>query len=641
MTFPLIPLDFPHEKVGLCMIVKDEARALGRCLESVKNWVGEMVVVDTGSTDETVAIAQSHGARVSYFPWCDDFSAARNAALDQATREWVLVLDGDETCIVDSPTELANALRQSQWDGFSLPISSLNDDGTYSKAMVFRLFRRARHGMRYRGEIHEQLEAVAAGKLQTSSLSCVRLEHDGYTAAVVAQGDKANRNIRLSRKVTQSRPKDPFSWFVYAMAIAQSDPDGMLDAAQTAFALIDADPARARREHYVVNLYLAVINLHQSRGNIAQVVEMAGRALAMFPDSPDLRYQRGSALVAEGDFAGAVEDFYAALSDAASAFKLVVDPAAVGFGARTGLGHALRLLGRCDEAMAQLRTATTQAPAEYANAHAELGVLLLERGAFAEAVLFLEEAYSRNPAASGVALKLGWCLYKLARFERAEAVLRDQTSEPQSDLLLARLLLDTVRPEQALALLVENVLPAALLTLGWTHFVLGHRELAEQAWDAWLTQTPEVSNSKRALMLFRLLLGEGAHAATESQLPCEPPRELDAWVLLLLRYQQTTHVDQIIRRGPLLGSAVWPHLRMRWAQAMVIEGFIDSGMALLFEAAQEAPQDGAVYYWLGYCAVLRQQTDDARVMFEECLHCDPLHPQARQAMALLNRTALS
>src|SRR3990167_5570041 len=93
MTSPLVPSGFPREKVGLCMIVKNEARALGRCLESAKDWVGEMVVVDTGSTDETVAIAQSHGARVSYFPWCDDFSAARNAALDQATREWVLVLD--------------------------------------------------------------------------------------------------------------------------------------------------------------------------------------------------------------------------------------------------------------------------------------------------------------------------------------------------------------------------------------------------------------------------------------------------------------------------------------------------------------------------------------------------------------------
>ncbi len=621
------------------MIVKNEARALGRCLESVKDWVGEIVVVDTGSTDGTVAIAQSHGARVSHFPWCDDFSAARNAALDQATREWVLVLDGDEVCTVGSPVDLANALRQSQWGGFSLPIRSLNDDGSYSKAMVFRLFRRTLPGMRYRGEIHEQLEAVAAGKVQTSTLSCLRLEHDGYTAAVVASADKANRNIRLSRKVTQSRPKDPFSWFVYAMAIAQSDPDGMLQAAQTAFALIDANPARGQREHYVVNLYLAAINVHLSRGDVVQAIELADKALGAFPDSPDLHYQRGGARIAVADFSGAVEDFEAALSETASAFKLLVDPAAIGFGARRGLGHALRELGRGDEAMAQLRMATAQAPAEYADAHAELGALLMDRGALGEAVPLFEEAYRRSPSASGVALKLGWCLYKLSRFERAEAVLRDQGSETQAELLLARVLLDTGRAEQALALLVESVLPAAQLTLGWAYFLLGQFGPAGRAWDAWLAQTPDANSTKAALLLFRMLLGV-VPEASEPVSSHEPPQEMDTWVLLLLRYQQTTHVEHLVRRGSLLGSAVWPNLRMRWAQAMVVGGFVDAGMGLLFEAAREAPLDSAVYYWLGYCAVLRQQTDDARVMFEECLRLDPSHPQAGQAIALLNKTAV-
>ncbi len=636
MTLPLVPPGFPCEKLGLCMIVKDEARALGRCLESVKAWVGEIVVVDTGSTDETVAIARSHGAQVSHFPWCDDFSAARNAALDQASREWVLVLDGDETFAVDSPVDFANALRQSQWGGFSLPIRSLNDDGTHSKAMVFRLFRRARPGMRYRGEIHEQLEAVASGKVQTSTLSCVRLEHDGYTAAVVASADKANRNIRLSRKVTQSRPKDPFSWFVYAMAIAQSDPDGMLQAAQTAFGLLDAGPAGVRAEPYVVNLYLAVINVYQSRGSVVQAVEMADRALATFPDSADLHYQRGGARISTGDFTGAVDDFQIALSEAAAAFKLLVDPAAAGFGARTGLGHALRLLGRSDEALAQLRIATALAPAEYANAHAELGALLVERGTFDEAVPVFEEALSRSPAAPDVALKLGWCLYKLARYERAEAVLGAQAPEPQAELLLARVLLDTGRAEQALPHLAESALPAALLPLGWAHFVLGQPEPAGRAWDAWLAQTPDDNHAKTALLLIRTLLGNAPLGAADAYAFCEPPKEMDAWVLQLLRYQQHRHVEHLILRGPLLGSAVWPLLRMRWAQAMVVEGFVDAGMGLLFDAARDAPLDGAVYYWLGYCAVLRQQTDDARVMFEECLRLDPKHPQARQALALLN-----
>lgn len=637
MTSSFVPSDFPRQKLGLCMIVKNESRALGRCLESVKAWVGEMVVVDTGSTDETVSIARSHGAQVSFFPWCDDFSVARNAALDQATREWVLVLDGDETCSIDSPADLAAALRQTQYDGFSLPVQSLNDDGTHSKAMVFRLFRRTRTGMRYRGEIHEQLEAVAARKVQTSTLSCLQIKHDGYTAAVVASAGKVDRNIRLSRKVTQSRPTDPFSWFVYAMAIAQSDPDGMLQAAHMAFRLMDADPANVHGEHYVVNLYLAAISVHQSRGHLVQAVELANRGLALFPDSPDLRYQRGSARMATGDLSGAVEDFRAALSEAAGAFKLLVDPAAVGLGARTGLGQALRKLGRIDEALVQLRVAAAHAPAGFAKAHNELGALLADSGALDEAVSAFEEACARNPAEPGAALMLGWCLYKLERHERAEVVLRSLAQDPQVEWLLARVLLDTGRAEQALPLLTHSVLPATALSLGWTHFVLGQLDAARKSWDAWLVQTPGNTSAKTALLVLRHLLGEvdlgpgpvGQHLAPE------PPRELDAWVLLLLRYQRTAEVEQLVRRGCLLGSTVWPLLRMRWAQKMVVGGFVDAGLELLFDAARDTPQDGAVYYWLGYCAVLRNQADDARVLFAECLRLDPEHPQARQAMALL------
>lgn len=636
MTPPLVPPSFPREKLGLCMIVKNEARALGRCLESVKDWVSEIVVVDTGSSDETEAIARSHGAHVGHFPWCDDFSAARNAALDRSTREWVLVLDGDETFTVDSAADLASALRQSEWDGFSLPIDSLNDDGTHSKALVFRLFRRVRPGMRYRGEIHEQLEAVAAGRVQTSTLACVRLEHDGYTSAVVASADKANRNIRLSRKVTQSRPRDPFSWFVYGMAIAQSDPDGMLQAAQTAFDLLDAGSASARTEPYVVNLYLTAIHVHRSRGDVVRGVKMADRALATFPDSPDLRYQRGGARAALGDLVGAVEDFQVALGKAASAFQLLVDPAATGFGARTALGHALRQLGRSDEALAQLRQAVAQAPAEYADAHAGLGTLLVEQGRLNEAVPSFEEALSRSPQSLDVALKLGLCLFQLARYDKAEAMLRGWTHEPRAELLLARVWLDTGRAEQALPLLARSVLPAALLPLGWAHFVSRQPEPAERAWHAWLAQMPAVNNSKTALLLIWMLLGNTVPDAMDVHSVGGVPREVDAWVLLLLRYQQALHVEHLVARGPLLGNAVWQPLRLRWAQAMVVEGFVDAGMALLFDAARDAPQDGTAYYWLGYCAVLRQQPDDARVMFEECLRLDPTHPQARQAIVLLN-----
>ena len=81
--------------VSACMIVKNEADNLDRCLRSLKGAVDDIIVVDTGSTDETVSIAKRHHAQVLTFTWCDDFAAARNESIRHATSDWVLWLDAD------------------------------------------------------------------------------------------------------------------------------------------------------------------------------------------------------------------------------------------------------------------------------------------------------------------------------------------------------------------------------------------------------------------------------------------------------------------------------------------------------------------------------------------------------------------
>jgi glycosyltransferase involved in cell wall biosynthesis len=97
--------------VSLCMIVKDEQAHLARCLHSVAPVVDEIVIVDTGSTDRTRDIATAFGARVADVPWTDDFSAARNAALELARCEWILVLDADEVISVQDHDRLRQTIR--------------------------------------------------------------------------------------------------------------------------------------------------------------------------------------------------------------------------------------------------------------------------------------------------------------------------------------------------------------------------------------------------------------------------------------------------------------------------------------------------------------------------------------------------
>src|SRR5262245_11447349 len=90
--------------MSLCLIMRTNAWTIGRCLESVRPWVDEMICVDTGSTDDTPKIAERLGARVYRFPWCDSFSAARNESFRHARGEWIFWMDSDD--VIDATNGL-------------------------------------------------------------------------------------------------------------------------------------------------------------------------------------------------------------------------------------------------------------------------------------------------------------------------------------------------------------------------------------------------------------------------------------------------------------------------------------------------------------------------------------------------------
>ena len=98
-------------QISSCLIVKNEAENIARCLESIKSISDEIIVVDTGSTDNTVEIAKSYGARIYFYEWDNNFSNARNFALEKATGDWIIFLDADEYFEENTPKELKNVLK--------------------------------------------------------------------------------------------------------------------------------------------------------------------------------------------------------------------------------------------------------------------------------------------------------------------------------------------------------------------------------------------------------------------------------------------------------------------------------------------------------------------------------------------------
>ncbi|HAN46089.1 MAG TPA: hypothetical protein DCQ32_06000 [Cyanobacteria bacterium UBA8156] len=179
-------------RVSLCAIVRNEAHQLGRCLASVAPHVDEMVVVDTGSTDHTVAIAQGFNARVYEFAWCDDFAAARNAALAHVTGDWVLVVDADEELVVVNPAwqqvlaQTAPMVLALNREEVGLP----NFVGGFHP----RLFWHG-PGVHYEGRYHEQLRYPEPVPVQP--WADVRLKHHGNADPEAVRRKTLTRDIPI------------------------------------------------------------------------------------------------------------------------------------------------------------------------------------------------------------------------------------------------------------------------------------------------------------------------------------------------------------------------------------------------------------------------------------------------------------
>ena len=192
-----------YSVLSVCMIVKDEEAFLGECLTSLAPVAGELVIVDTGSTDGTVDIVRLYDARLFEIPWSDDFAAARNTSLEYARGDWILVVDADERLHEDDCEKLLNWIARDEDDITTLRI--INPDGTEGR--LPRLFKK-NAGLRYRGRIHEQLVMPSGRRPARMAHTEVRLFHVGYTPEVVAGRAKIERNIDLLQRILMESPAD-------------------------------------------------------------------------------------------------------------------------------------------------------------------------------------------------------------------------------------------------------------------------------------------------------------------------------------------------------------------------------------------------------------------------------------------------
>lgn len=199
-------------RLSQCMIVKNEEKNIERALSWGKDIVCEQIVVDTGSTDRTVEIAEKMGAKVLHFEWIDDFAAAKNFALEQASGNWIAFLDADEYFQPEDAAKILPALEQIHTDRridfVRTNMAHLKSDGSVSSfAPQDRLFRGGPE-MRYRYRIHEELYNINKPRMGCfDAQEYMMIMHTGYSDDV-NKPEKGDRNARLLVKELEENPRD-------------------------------------------------------------------------------------------------------------------------------------------------------------------------------------------------------------------------------------------------------------------------------------------------------------------------------------------------------------------------------------------------------------------------------------------------
>lgn len=203
-------------RITACIIARNEAAELGDWLKQAAVFSDEIILVDTGSTDDTAARASQAGARVFAFSWQNDFAAARNYALDQvrADCDWVVFLDADETFYAPERVRGCLAFLQlahPEVAGVQVPIVNVDVDACGREIQRFRALRIWRHNpvWRYRGAIHEALYAEQ-GEIRQGYSESLAVRHTGYSTGRIQQ--KLTRNLQLIMQEMQEQGEKPLHY---------------------------------------------------------------------------------------------------------------------------------------------------------------------------------------------------------------------------------------------------------------------------------------------------------------------------------------------------------------------------------------------------------------------------------------------
>lgn len=271
--------------ISLCVITKNEEHCLARCLCSVQQLVTEIIVIDTGSTDTTAQIAENHGASVFFFPWVDDFAAARNYGLSKAQGDWILVLDADEALAPLPSTELWTFLECNPAEGYYFKICSyLEHTNGPAEDYVVRLFKNTPE-YRFAGAIHEQIAGSIQNTAGSNALTFApfTIHHYGYLLKERENKHKFSRNTSIIQKALLTNPQDPFLHYCLGIEYLQNK-----DFRQAGRLFQQTLPLLRGEEGYIPQVLLSLLLVKLTEPEDCQAEETFRNAMQTLPDNGDI-----------------------------------------------------------------------------------------------------------------------------------------------------------------------------------------------------------------------------------------------------------------------------------------------------------------------------------------------------------------
>jgi tetratricopeptide (TPR) repeat protein len=623
--------------LSLCMIVKDEAEMLPKCLAAAAPAVDEIIVVDTGSTDRTIEIARGFGAKVIEQPWTGSFSDARNTSFEAATSDWIIYLDADEVLVEDDVRRL-KALTARVWrEAFYLVETNytgdLGDGGAITNSAL-RVFRN-RPQYRFVGRLHEQiahaLPIYATGRIEQSS---VRIDHYGYLGAVRDAKEKSRRNLELLKaQQAESAPSAFLHFNLGTEFAALGDHLAALPEFERAWDLVRAGGEEGN--DFVPALVQRLVTALRAVGRPQEAITRAQDGLARFPGFTDLVFAQAEASLALGAEEAAIAYWERCIEmgDAPARYA-----ASIGAGThrpRIALAELYTRRGELERARELLDWCIAERP-DFMGVIDPYATVLLRSGVAPQTVI--EQIEAAVPALTpGARFLLAGTLYRhgamAAAASQYRAVLDARPASAQVRVQLAEALLNQGDYEEAAAesARIADEDPYARLSARielWSRVAGGdlHGAAAADLRAARLG----VSAAERAVFAaWREIAGDSATSVP--QLPVASTPLLGVILETLLRAHDFETFERLI---PLLRASALPEREQReqLASMYLAQGFLPQAAQEWMTVCQSRP-DARALLGLARVAERHGQRDDAAVFAGEALQHDPNSAPARDIVA--------